>query len=60
MSFKNSKIFIFNGEQEIFKILLTYFGQRTFFAIIKPVFRGKHELYLFLYNAILKDRVLFK
>ena len=36
------------------------FGQRTFFSNIKLVFWGKHEFYLFCYNAIVKDRVLFK
>ena len=35
-----------------------YFGQTTFFSIIKLVFRGKREL--LNYYAILKDRVLFK
>ena len=35
------------------------FGQRTFFLIIKLVFRGKSEFYLFCYNAILKDCALF-
>ena len=28
-----------------------------FFSIIKLVFRGKHEFYLFYYSAIFKDRV---
>ena len=36
------------------------FGQKTFFSIIKLVFRGKSGFYLFCYNAIFKDRVLFK
>ena len=36
------------------------FDQRTFFSIIKLVFRGKLEFYLFYYNPIFKDRVLFK
>ena len=46
------------------KLLITsyaiIFGQRTFISIIKLVFRGKRELYLFYDTAILKDRVLFK
>ena len=36
------------------------FGQRTFFSIIKLVFREKCEFYLFYYKAIFKDRVSFK
>ena len=36
------------------------FGQRTFSSIVKLVFRGKREFNLFHYNAIFKDRVLFK
>ena len=36
------------------------FGQRTFFSIIKLVFRGKREFYSFYYNAVLKDCALFK
>ena len=38
-------------------MLISYaiiFGQRTFFSIIKLVFRGKHEFYLFSYNGISK------
>ena len=40
----------------MFKKLLTYFlcdniGQKTFSSIIKPVFRGKRELYLFYCNS---------
>ena len=35
-------------------------GQRTFFPIIKLVFGGQHEFYLFHYNAILKDRITLK
>ena len=36
------------------------FSQRTFFSIIKLVFRGKCKFYLFYYSIIFKDRVLFK
>ena len=36
------------------------FDQRTFFSIIKLVPQRKREVYLFYYNAILKNRVLFK
>ena len=36
------------------------FDQRPFFSTIKLAFRGKPEFYLFYYNAIFKDRVLFK
>ena len=36
------------------------FGQRTFFSIIKFVFREKDEFYLFYFITIFKDRVLFK
>ena len=36
------------------------FGQRTFFFIVKLVFREKCEFYLFCDNTILKDCVLFK
>ena len=36
------------------------FGQKTFSSIIKLVLRGKHESYLFYYNPILKDHLLFK
>ena len=36
------------------------FGQRTFFSIIKLVFRGKLESYFFFYNTVFKDHVLFK
>ena len=36
------------------------FGETTFFSIIKLVFGGKREFYLFYYNAALKYRVLFK
>ena len=36
------------------------FGQKTFFSIIKVVFLGKREFYLFFYNAIFKDRLLIK
>ena len=32
------------------------FGQRIF---TKSVFRGEREFYLFYYNAILKDHLLF-
>ena len=32
------------------------FGQRTFFSMIKPIFREKREFYLFFYDAIFKDR----
>ena len=35
------------------------FGETTFFSIIKLVFGGKREFYLFYYNAALKYRVLF-
>ena len=35
-------------------------AQRTFFPIIKLVFGGQHEFYLFHYNAILKDRITLK
>ena len=35
------------------------FGQRTFFSIIKLVFREKHQYYLFYYNLIFKCCVLF-
>ena len=35
-------------------------GHRTFFSIIEFVFRGKRGFYLFYYNAIFRDRVLFK
>ena len=41
--------------------LLTYaiiFGQRTFFSIIKFVFREKRDFYLLYYNAIFRDHVL--
>ena len=34
--------------------------QRVFFTIIKIALRVKGEFYLFSYNAIVKDRVLFK
>ena len=52
------------NERKIFKNcqLSSYaiiFGHRTFFLIIKLIFRGKSEFYLFCYNAILKDCVLF-
>ena len=40
--------------------LTIIFGQRTFFPIIKLVFREKREFYLFFDDAIFKDRVLFK
>ena len=33
------------------------FGRKT---VVKLTFRGKHESYLFHYNAILKDRVFKK
>ena len=36
------------------------FGQRTFFSIIKPVIREKREFHLVYYNAVFKDRVLFR
>ena len=36
------------------------FGQRTSFPMIKPIFQEKREFYLFFYNAIFKDRLLFK
>ena len=36
------------------------FGQGTFFFIKKLFSRGKREFYLLYYNAIFKDRVLFK
>ena len=36
------------------------FYQRIIFPIIKVVFREKRESYLFYYNAIFKDSVLFK
>ena len=36
------------------------FGQRTFFSIIKLVFWGKHEFYLFWYSAFFEDCKLFK
>ena len=52
-----------NTETELKKALLIkklIFGQRTFFSIIKIAFRGKPEFYLFYYNAIFKDGVLFK
>ena len=45
------------------KMLISYaitFGQRTFFSIIKLVFQRKHEFYLFSYNGIFKDCILFK
>ena len=35
-------------------------AQRTFFPIIKLVFGGQHEFYLFHYNAILKDHITLK
>ena len=34
--------------------------QRTFFSIIKLVFREKREFYLFYYDAIFKDSVFSK
>ena len=36
------------------------FGQRTLFSIVNLVFLGYCESYLFYYNAIFEDRVLFK
>ena len=36
------------------------FSQRTFFSIVKLVFRGNCKFYLFYYSVIFKDRVLFK
>ena len=49
----------------MFKKLLTYFvcdniAERAFFPIIKLVSPGKREFYLFYYNAIFKDSMLFK
>ena len=35
------------------------FGRKTVFLVIKLVFRGISGFYLFYYNAILKDCVLF-
>ena len=40
--------------------LLLVFGQRTLFSIIKLVFREKREFYLFCYNVVSKDHVVFK
>ena len=56
---------LIKGEHKKFlKNLLTSYaiilGQRTFFSIIKLVFRGKREFYLFFYNAIFKDCILTK
>ena len=36
------------------------FGQKTFFSITELVFRGKRDFFLFYYNAVFKDCVLFK
>ena len=47
---------------KLYRLLTSYaiiFGQRTFFSIMKLVFRGKREFYLFCYS-IFKDRVLLK
>ena len=57
---------LFQGEPKKFKKnyeLISYamlFGHRNFFSIIKLVFQGKREFYLFHYTAIFKDCVLFK
>ena len=51
------KTFLKNCELTSYAII---FGQITFFSIIKLVFRGKRGFYLFHYNAVFKDRVLFK
>ena len=34
--------------------------QKTFFSIVKLILREKDVFYLFYYNVIFKDRVLFK
>ena len=36
------------------------FGRITFLSIIKLIFQGKREFYLFYYNTIFKDHILFK
>ena len=51
------KKFLKNDSLTSYEII---FDQKTFFSIIKLVFLGKHECYLFYYNVIFKDRVLFK
>ena len=50
--------FLFKGERKKYLKDLTYFSshfeQRTFFSIIKFVFRGQREFYLFYYNPWLQ------
>ena len=53
-NFKNKKPPTSTGGRKL------WFGRRTFFSIIKLVFQGKREFYLFYYHAIFKDPVLFK
>ena len=36
------------------------FCQKTFFSIVKLILREKDVFYLFYYNVIFKDRILFK
>ena len=55
----------FSLKKKFFKTvnLLVYaiiFGRKTFFFIIKLVFRGKGRFYLFYYNAICKEPLSFR